>query len=113
MPHSLPCVLQTTSTEGMAGPDIAEQVDEMICVMDKVVGSQMDTIIILLVGWLLFGAVIFLVSHLVYSTINTEPASGSLTAPGENISINKNISLVKIFQARPSSLSPRPQTCRR
>ena len=42
----------------MAGPDIAEQVDEMICVMDKVVGSQMDTIIILLVGWLLFGAVI-------------------------------------------------------
>ena len=78
----------------MAGPDIAEQVDEMICVMDKVVGSQMDTIIILLVGWLLFGAVIFLVSHLVYSTINTEPASGSLTAPGENISINKNISLV-------------------
>ena len=65
----------------MVGPDIAEQVDDMICVMDKVVGSQMDTIIILLVGWLLFGAVIFLVSHLIYSTINTEPASSLSTIP--------------------------------
>ena len=65
----------------MAGPDIAEQVDDMICVMDKVVGSQLDTIIILLVGWLLFGAVIFLVSHLIYSTINTEPSSSASTIP--------------------------------
>ena len=62
----------------MVGPDIAEQVDDMICVMDKVVGSQMDTIIILLVGWLLFGAVIFLVSHLIYSTINTDPPSSTI-----------------------------------
>ena len=65
----------------MAGPDIAEQVDEMICVMDKVVGSQLDTIIILLVGWLLFGAVIFLVSHLIYSTINTEPSTSPSIIP--------------------------------
>ena len=65
----------------MVGPDIAEQVDDMICVMDKVVGSQLDTIIILLVGWLLFGAVIFLVSHLIYSTINTEPSSSASTIP--------------------------------
>ena len=63
----------------MGGPDIAEQVDDLICVMDKVVGSQADTIIILLVGWLLFGGVIFLVSHLIYSTITTEPVSAVLT----------------------------------
>ena len=56
----------------MGGADIAEQVDDLICVMDKVVGSQADTIVILLVGWLLFGGVIFLVSHLIYSTISTE-----------------------------------------
>ena len=71
----------TDKVRTMVGPDIAEQVDDMICVMDKVVGSQMDTIIILLVGWLLFGAVIFLVSHLIYSTINTEPASSLSTIP--------------------------------
>ena len=59
----------------MGGDDIAEQVDDLICVMDKVVGSQVDTIVILLVGWLLFGGVIFLVSHLIYSTISTEPVS--------------------------------------
>ena len=70
-----------TKVRKMAGPDVAEQVDDMICVMDKVVGSQMDTIIILLVGWLLFGAVIFLVSHLIYSTISTEPASSVSTIP--------------------------------
>ena len=51
--------------------DAAEQVDDLICVMDKVVGSQMDTVLVLLAGWLLFGAVIFLVSHLIYSTLNT------------------------------------------
>ena len=51
--------------------DLAEQVDDLICVVDKVVGSQMDTVLVLLVGWVMFGAVIFLVSHLIYSTLNT------------------------------------------
>ena len=57
--------------------DLAENVDDLICVVDKVVGSQMDTILVLLVGWVMFGAVIFLVSHLIYSTLNTEAGSPS------------------------------------
>ena len=51
--------------------DRAEQVDDLICVMDKVMGSQVDTLLVLLAGWLLFGLVVFLVSHLIYSTLST------------------------------------------
>ena len=55
----------------MGGEDRAEQVDDLICVMDKVMGSQVDTLLVLLAGWLLFGLVVFLVSHLIYSTLHT------------------------------------------
>ena len=60
----------------MGGDDRAEQVDDLICVMDKVMGSQVDTLLVLLAGWLLFGLVVFLVSHLIYSTLNTGESPG-------------------------------------
>ena len=40
-----PCDIQT-----MGGEDRAEQVDDLICVMDKVMGSQVDTLLVLLAG---------------------------------------------------------------
>ena len=78
----------------MGGADIAEQVDDLICVMDKVVGSQADTIVILLVGWLLFGGVIFLVSHLIYSTISTEPGLPLSPLPVVSVSPPSDLPLV-------------------
>ena len=69
----------------MGGEDRAEQVDDLICVMDKVMGSQVDTLLVLLAGWLLFGLVVFLVSHLIYSTLHTggspAPAPSLLVSP--------------------------------
>jgi len=71
------------------GSDVAEQVDDLICVVDKVVGSQMDTVLVLLVGWLMFGAVIFLVSHLIYSTLNTgQDTVGSVSASIPTLSVS-------------------------
>ena len=67
----------------MGGEDRAEQVDDLICVMDKVMGSQVDTLLVLLAGWLLFGLVVFLVSHLIYSTLNT--GDSTALAPGPSV----------------------------
>ena len=68
----------------MGGEDRAEQVDDLICVMDKVMGSQVDTLLVLLAGWLLFGLVVFLVSHLIYSTLHT----GDSTAPAPSLLVS-------------------------
>jgi len=53
------------------GEDIADRLDDMICAWDKVVGTELDTLVILLLGWLGFGGLIFTVSHIVYTTIGT------------------------------------------
>ena len=70
----------------MGGEDRAEQVDDLICVMDKVMGSQVDTLLVLLAGWLLFGLVVFLVSHLIYSTLNT--GDSTALAPGPSVLVS-------------------------
>jgi len=51
--------------------DLADRLDDLICAWDKVVGTELDTVVLLLLGWLGFGAVIFLISHLIYSTLGT------------------------------------------
>ena len=45
-------------------------------------GSQLDTALVLLAGWLLLGAVVFLVSHLILSTLSTESGPGSPARAG-------------------------------
>jgi len=51
------------------GEDLAERVDDLICAWDKVVGTDIETVVLLLLGWLGFGGFIFTVSHMVYSTM--------------------------------------------
>jgi hypothetical protein len=73
------------------GEDLAERLDDLICAWDNVVGTEMDTVLMLLLGeekkppfkqnshllnlnffisgWLGFGGLIFAVSHLVYTSI--------------------------------------------
>lgn len=51
------------------GEDLADKVDDFICAWDKVVGTDLDTLVVLILGWLGFGGIIFTVSHLVYSTL--------------------------------------------
>ena len=57
------------------GEDLADKVDDFICAWDKVVGTDLDTLVVLILGWLGFGGVIFTVSHLVYSTLGPGDAS--------------------------------------
>ena len=82
----------------MVVEDLADKVDNLICVWDKVVGSDIETVVILLLGmrtysindyrllmimsgWLVFGGVIFLISHLIYSTLGTEDEVSSPPPP--------------------------------
>ena len=78
--------LTSYDIQTMGGEDRAEQVDDLICVMDKVMGSQVDTLLVLLAGWLLFGLVVFLVSHLIYSTLNTGDSTVLATGPSVVVS---------------------------
>jgi len=61
------------------GEDLAERVDDLICAWDKVVGTELETVVILLLGWLGFGGLIFGVSHFVYSSIG--PGDTSFSSP--------------------------------
>ena len=81
------------------GEDLAERVDDLICAWDKVVGTELDTVVMLLLGqkkktpfkqngllnlyfftsgWLGFGGLIFAVSHLVYTSMG----------PADNVSLS-------------------------
>ena len=82
----------------MVVEDLADKVDDLICAWDKVVGTDLETVVILLLGmreywnndykswmilsgWLVFGGVIFLISHLIYSTLGTEDEVSSPPPP--------------------------------
>ena len=84
------------------GEDLADKVDDFICAWDKVVGTDIDTLVVLILGenhsnimlcchvvilmflgWLGFGGVIFTVSHLVYSTLG--PGDSSSMSPPPSI----------------------------
>ena len=92
----MPCRLLDWLTSFRMGEDLADKVDEFICAWDKVVGTDLDTLVVLILGecararhatrdqhtcpgWLGFGGVIFTVSHLVYSTLG--PGTADLAAP--------------------------------
>lgn len=92
--------------------DGAEAVDDLICVMDKVVGSQMDTVLVLLAGWLLFGAVIFLVSHLIYSTLSTtnDTADHGSTIP--TLSVSPPSDVPSVTGADPSAVNYTQVKCK-
>ena len=81
------------------GEDLAERVDDLICAWDQVVGTELDTVVMLLLGkktlfntnsfatfkiyffiqgWLGFGGLIFTVSHLLYTSIG----------PADNVSLS-------------------------
>jgi len=49
--------------------DIADKLDDLICTWDKVMGTDFETLVLLLLGWLAFGGVVFLLSHLIYSSM--------------------------------------------
>jgi len=63
------------------GEDLADRLDDLICAWDKVVGTDLDTIVLLLLGWLGFGGVIFVVSHFIYSTIGKDEVHQQVLAP--------------------------------
>jgi len=65
----------------MMGEDLADRLDDLICAWDKVVGTDLDTIVVLLLGWLGFGGVIFVVSHFIYSTIGKDEVHQQVSAP--------------------------------
>jgi len=67
--------------EGRMAEDIADKLDDLICAWDKVVGSDFETLVLLLLGWLAFGGVIFLLSHLIYSSLGSGEETVQVSAP--------------------------------
>jgi len=67
----------------MMGEDLADRLDDLICAWDKVVGTDLDTIVLLLLGWLAFGGVIFVLSHFIYSTIGKDDVQQQVLAPAQ------------------------------
>ena len=104
------------------GEDLADKVDDFICAWDKVVGTDIDTLVVLIlgeeadtgvmshnkftIGWLGFGGVIFTVSHLVYSTLG--PGDSSSLAPPPAIPPYKGDSSPPV--SRPSEVTAQVPT---
>ena len=81
--------------------DVADGLDDLICAWDKVVGTDVETVVVLLlgkllnnkniipmpnsIGWLVFGGVIFLISHLIYSTLGTADVEDAYSSPPAHI----------------------------
>ena len=101
--------LTSYDIQTMGGEDRAEQVDDLICVMDKVMGSQVDTLLVLLAGWLLFGLVVFLVSHLIYSTLNT--GDSTALAPGPSVVVSPARELIPVSGPDPGSVNYIQELC--
>ena len=53
--------------------DLADRLDDLICTFDNVVSaSSLDTVFYIFVGWVAFGAVVFLASHFLLSNQNEQ-----------------------------------------
>lgn len=61
--------------------DVADSLDDLICAWDKMMGADLETLVLLLLGWLGFGGLIFLVAHIIYASLGTGELEKSAPQP--------------------------------
>lgn len=69
--------------------DLAERVDDLICNFDSAGDTTMDTLSMLIFGWMLFGLIVLCVGKFIYNRFVLSDFPSSVSASGGSVSVKE------------------------